>query len=242
MKNILVAGFLIAAILIADSCKKENEPNCVDGNGTVIQEQRDMDAFKNLSIDGSFNTTIYQTQSSTVDLFAESNIIPLITTEVNNQLLKISVADGQCYNATQAVEIYVNSPDYETITANGSGSVSTGTLSLGNLTYNLNGSGDFSGIIDLDKIILNLSGSGNATLVGNTGEGDLSLSGSGNIYASNFPQDKVYVTVSGSGDVHIYVSSFLDVTISGSGNVYYKGNPSVINLNRTGTGDLIDEN
>jgi len=242
LKNILLSATVIFVILIVDSCKKEIKLSCVDGNGDVIQEQRDLDSFKDLLTDGSFKTTIYQTQNSTVDLFAESNITPLITTEVTNQLLKISVASGQCYNATQAVEVYVNNPDYQTITANGSGSVNTGTLTLNSLTYNLNGSGDFNGFIDLDKIIFNLSGSGNATLVGTAGEGNLKLSGSGNIYATNFGQDKVYVTVIGSGDVHITVSSFLDVTISGSGNVYYKGNPTTINQHITGSGQLIDEN
>jgi hypothetical protein len=80
------------------------------------------------------------------------------------------------------------------------------------------------------------------TLAGNADEGNLNISGSGNIYASNFLQNKVYITLSGSGDTHISVTAYLDVTISGSGNVYYKGDPSVINKNITGTGQLIDEN
>jgi len=239
MKNILLITTVIITLLIAESCKKKT--TCIDGNGNVIQEQRDMDAFKDLLIEGAFKTTIYQTQNSTVDLFAESNIIPIITTVVNNQLLTISVAGGQCYHTTQPVEVYVNSPDYETITANSSGDVNLSNLSLDNLTYNQNGSGDLNGIFGLDKITFNLSGSGNATLVGSASQGDLKLSGSGNIYASDLAIETVYANSSGSGDMHLRVNTFLDVTISGSGNVYYKGNPGTINSTITGSGQLINE-
>ena len=229
---------LSGILLTYSACKKEVK--CTEGNGDVVQEQREVDSFKNVSVIGAFATTIYQSQNSTVDFFAESNIIPLIRTDVSNQQLRIIVQDGSCYNTNQAVEVYVNSPDYEDIQIDGSGNVDANNLNVDELVFQLNGSGKLGTIINLSKLTVILTGSGNAQIVGNGVLGDFTLSGSGNIYASNFTQDTVFIIVSGSGDAHINVSGFLDVTITGSGSVYYKGNPE-IKQNITGTGELINE-
>ena len=190
---------------------------------------------------GDFTTSIDQGQSSTVDFFAESNIIPIIRTDVNNQQLQIIVQEGNCYNTNQPIEVYISSQDYNEINVDGSGRVSANNLNLDELTLSINGSGNVNSILGLQHLNLNLTGSGDANIVGDAVRGEFSLSGSGNIYSSNFSQDTVYVKVSGSGDVHIKVSAFLDVTITGSGSVYYKGNPPTINQNISGSGKLIDE-
>ncbi len=239
MRNYLLFAILTGIIFTYNACKKET--SCTIGNGDVVQEQRELDTFKEVSIIGAFTTTIYQGQNSTVDFFAESNIIPLIRTDVSNLQLRIILQDGSCYSTNQAVAVSVNSPDYEQINIDGSGNVNANNLNLDELTFNLNGSGNLSTIIALQKLTLNLTGSGNANIVGNGNQGDYTLSGSGNIYASNFLQDTVYVSNSGSGDVHINVSALLDVTITGSGNVYYKGDPPTIHQNITGSGQLIKE-
>lgn len=238
MRNSIL--ILLIVVIACNSCKK-SETTCIDGNGDIIQEQREVDPFNKVFIIGDFTTSIDQGQISTVDFFAESNIIPIIRTDVNNQQLQIIVQGGNCYNTIQPVEVYISSPDYIEINVDGSGDISANNLNLDKLTLNIDGSGKVNSILGLQHLDLNLTGSGDANIVGDVIRGEFSLSGSGNIYSSNFSQDTVYVKVSGSGDVHIKVSAFLDVTITGSGSVYYKGNPSTINQNITGSGKLIDE-
>lgn len=240
MKNLLIiisAGILL---LVYNSCKK-NETKCIDGNADIIQDQRDLDPFVNVAVIGAFLTSIDQTQSHSVDLFAESNIVPIIRTDVGNEQLRVIVQDGNCYNTNLPVEIHIHSPDYEIIQSDGSGDISLNNLDLDELTFNLNGSGNANAILDIQNFTLSNTGSGNATIVGNGNRGDYVNSGSGNIYASNYFQESAYLVSSGSGDVHIYATETLDVVLTGSGNVYYKGNPANINQNITGSGQLINE-
>lgn len=238
MNKLIILVIAAFVTMIYTGCKKET--TCIDGNSDLVQEQRELDQFNKVSVIGSFITTLYQSDNSRVDFFAESNIIPIIRSDVSNQQLRIIVQDGNCYNTNRPVEVYINTPDYEEVSIDGSGDVSANNLNLDNLKLSLNGSGSLNALIDLQNIDMSLKGSGDINIAGSGGMGDLLNSGSGIIYSSNFAQDTVYVTVSGSGDVHINVSTFLDVTISGSGSVYYKGNPSTINQSITGSGELID--
>ena len=49
-------------------------------------------------------------------------------------------------------------------------------------------------------------------------------------------------SIAGSGDVLATVSNKIKATVVGSGSVYYKGNPSQIDSNSLGSGDVIDRN
>jgi hypothetical protein len=86
-----------------------------------------------------------------------------------------------------------------------------------------------------------LAGSGEIELWGIVGEGDLDISGSGKIKAFHLEQDKCHVSITGSGDMYVFVYDYLDAYISGSGNIYYRGNP-LIDVKITGTGSLINNN
>jgi hypothetical protein len=87
---------------------------------------------------------------------------------------------------------------------------------------------------------IRISGSGNIYLIGESSSGSFSISGSGQIKSSGFSQYECLAKISGSGDMFLNVSDFLDVTIAGSGSVYYIGDPS-INVKITGSGQLIKQ-
>jgi opacity protein-like surface antigen len=83
-----------------------------------------------------------------------------------------------------------------------------------------------------------VSGSGRVTASGTAKDVRSTISGSGSILAANLEADKCEVRISGSGDVQINVKSELDATISGSGSVSYRGNPSHVNSNASGSGHI----
>ena len=67
----------------------------------------------------------------------------------------------------------------------------------------------------------------------------MNLSGVGNIYAQNFEVKNVTITLSGVGDIKTWVTKNLTGSLSGVGNILYKGNPSTVNINKNGVGDII---
>lgn len=120
---------------------------------------------------------------------------------------------------------------------NGSGNFQIES-SLNSLNLYQSGSGNsiLKGSISSNIEIYN-SGSGNISILTNLSEVQMTNSGSGNIEAENINSKEVTVNNSGSGNCKVEAIEKLYVIISGSGNVYYKGSPEKIK-DITGSGDL----
>lgn len=140
----------------------------------------------------------------------------------------------------------------------GSGSIQVDVNVTHSLAVNLSGSGKLdlkgncktfgshvsgSGKIKLDASIsdeaeFEISGSGRIEASGAAHSVKASISGSGKVLGANLETTSCEINLSGSGDVEINVKDSLDARISGSGTVSYKGNPSHVNSNASGSGKL----
>jgi hypothetical protein len=143
------------------------------------------------------------------------------------------------------------------LNVSGSGSLEA-EIEAGEVSADVSGSGDLSvkgkcksfssdvsgsGDVKLTVAIaggadFDISGSGKIEASGTAQTVKAEITGSGKIYASNLETDKCKVVISGSGDVEINVKTELDARITGSGTVEYKGNPSRVNSDASGSGSV----
>lgn len=245
---------LTTVIIWSAGCNKMNR---IEGNGQITIESRQMVSFNKVENDGTFNVYIRHDSVYTAKVEAESNLIPHIRTRINGNTLEIDTRENLRNN--YPMNIYITTPIISGAYLNGSGSVTLDSLDTKNMEVDLSGSGIMSGeiistslttrISGSGKINLNaftnscnarVSGSGDIELIGESLTGDFSISGSGNIRSTNFVQNECISKISGSGNMYLNVTDFLDVTISGSGTVYYVGNPQV-NKKITGSGSVIKQ-
>jgi hypothetical protein len=143
----------------------------------------------------------------------------------------------------EPIRIFVHTPEIFYISLEGSGMISCDDLIyVDYLKIDLTGSGVID-LRDIDALEMDvmLSGSGEIELWGIARSGDLSIPGSGKIKAYHLEQDECYASISGSGDMYVFVYDYLDANISGSGNIFYRGNPQ-IKVKITGSGSLINNN
>ena len=230
---------LMALLVLSAGCKKETK--CIDGNGDLVQETRDMEQFTSVNLYGSSHLFFSQGANSRAGVFAESNIIPLITTTINAQkVLIIDVKNDECYNTNHTPEVTLMSPDCFSFSLFGSGNFEAHGLNLNTFDMATVGSSNINSSFNAYYFNVESSGSGNANFAGNATRSSIKLLGSGNIYSKTAPCDTCFILSEGSGDITLTVMSYLEVTIKGSGNVYYTGNPEV-NSVITGSGLLIKE-
>ena len=234
-----IAIVLLVIITAIGACKKENE--CITGNGDIKQETRDVGEYNTVTASGAFNITFAQTSISQVDLFGDSNILPIIKTTVANKNLNISTDGSTCYTTNNTVEITLSSPLITRLTLDGSGKIVGNGLNQDDLYYQTNGAAVINSSFTVKNFESHINGSGNASYVGTAETSILTITGTGSIFASTLFTDKCTVTISGVGDVRIHVNEELNVIISGTGSVYYSGDPGIINTNITGSGQLIKE-
>jgi hypothetical protein len=82
-----------------------------------------------------------------------------------------------------------------------------------------------------------LSGSGQVELMGNAVMASYTLNSSGKIDALELRAEDVEASNTGSGNIWLFATEFLDVVITGSGDVIYRGEPT-LNYSITGSGRL----
>ena len=173
----------------------------------------------------------------------------------------ITVKDLEAISVSGSGELITEgkiTTDQLDLNVSGSGSLQTDVNVSGDMDANVSGSGriDVKGSckrIDSDisgsgKVVaaltisevasIGISGSGKFECSGTAKEIKTNISGSGKVYAANLEVDICNVRISGSGDVEINVKSELDANISGSGTVSYKGTPSHVNGNSSGSGKV----
>lgn len=120
----------------------------------------------------------------------------------------------------------------------GSGNLAVKGTSKG-FESSVSGSGRVEMEMNVDgKSDFNISGSGRIEAAGKSDDVDIAISGSGKVLGADLETKRCDVRISGSGNVEINVREELESNISGSGSVSYKGNPSKINNNASGSGTI----
>jgi len=259
MKNLLFI-FAASAILLY-SCEGI-WPDCLDGNGVMTTETRDVSSFTGVQSNGDFDVYIYPGEEIGVTVEADENLMDLIITRVSGNDLIIETRHGNCIRSSEDIRITVRVPELSRIDLNGSGNIWCDSLTTQSFDAELDGSGiircvslsvstldvemDGSGEVEangvFDEVTTVIDGSGEVILTGESPNADLSINGSGKIEAGNLVTHTCYANITGSGTIYTRVMDLLEVDISGSGIVYYYGDSPVVNTKISGSGQVIKKN
>ena len=216
---------------------------CVNGQGPLTDSTLSVASFSGIHISDNANVYLRQGPVQEVTVTTQENILEDIDIEVINDILLIKL-DGCHYSYDLDVFVTLAQPLSE-ISVSGSGDLIGDTLiqAAQNLTLDISGSGEISLETTATDIESEISGSGGLNLSGTAVNHNLKISGSGDLSSYDLVCDNHDLGVSGAGTGEVYVNGgTLDVRISGSGKVYYKGSPSSINTQITGSGSLVDDN
>lgn len=236
MQNSILFLTFFTFIIYFSGCKKDND--CIVGNGDLKQETRDVGDFNKIYANGTFNISFSQTNSAQVDLFGDSNILPIISTTVNQGNLSITTLDDHCYSIQNTIEITATAPQFEGITLEGAGKIEAHNITTDQLRFETNGAATINSSFTTEFVSVFINGSGDAQLTGIAEHCGFYIGGAGSIQSSTLIVNICTITIEGSGDIYIHVNNEMTVVINGSGNVYYTGDPD-INSQINGTGRLI---
>lgn len=215
----LLGMFFMALILLSNTSCMFKEG--IRGNGIVEEEVRNVPAFNQLDISGTFNVFLSQGETESVTIEADSNIIPVIQTEVNDGRLSVKIENGVKISKSKKSSVYITINDINKLDFRG----------VGNLKC----------LTDLNLSIVDISNSGvgNMELTGSAQVCSIHNSGVGNLKASDFVVQKLTVSNVGVGNVEIHAVEELSMSNSGVGNVSYWGTASIKEINSSGVGKII---
>jgi hypothetical protein len=220
----------------------------VAGSGNVVSETREARDFDRITLSGVGTVTIAQTGEESLAIEAEDNILPLLTSEVHDHELELSVQHDAHISPRASIHFYVTVKDLHAISLSGAGKIELSTLKSRDLRLALSGSGDLTapelsaetldirlsgaGKIAVDRLTaseldVTLSGLGNVKLAGHVARQTVSIPGAGSYDAVELTSDHARVKMSGAGSATVNVSETLEATVSGVGSIRYAGQPRV---------------
>ncbi|RSC92232.1 head GIN domain-containing protein [Tenacibaculum singaporense] len=215
----------------------------IKGNGKVITETRKISSFDKVNVGGSFDVYLIDGTEGKITLEGEENILKYIETEVKNGKLNIHFKENTNIKTTKKLIVTVPFEDIESIALGGSGNViAKKRIRADEASFALGGSGNITASVEANTVKTSIGGSGNIKLKGKTDNLKCAIGGSGNVKGYDLKANSLKASIAGSGDVLATVTNKIKATVVGSGSVYYKGNPSQIDSNSLGSGDVIDRN
>lgn len=220
--------------------------SCLDdfsilGNGHQQTEDRWTTSFDEIKSSGAFEVYVASGDNYSVEVTAESNLLPYIITEVDGGKLKIRTQGIHNLHNTRPMEVYITTPVLNGLTLSGSGSIETEHFTGSKLGITISGSGRITTSVDVHDLNANISGSGKIDVTGYCNHTDLLISGSGKIKAFDLEQNSCKAKISGSGNMYVNVTDYIDVNISGSGDLHFVSTPDV-HSSISGSGKVINDN
>ncbi len=240
MKKVL---FLFAAffILLVSSYSCVTVDPVIVGNQNTETEYRESDYFEKISVSVPYHVTVKNGLTSSVQIIAESNLIPYIETKLGDKTLYINIEGNTELINHDQIEIIITTPNLNEIRQYDSGEIITDYFNPSTVDLENLGSGTIDAAFNTNELHADVSGSGKIILEGTAETAAMRVSESGSIEAYNFVLYNGDASMTGGGTIFINAKENLNVNISGNGNIYYINYP-VIYQNITGFGRLINAN
>jgi hypothetical protein len=210
----------------------------VIGSGNKTTETRPMSGFDSIDLYGVGKLIVRQTGTQSLSIEGDDNIVPLVTTEVSGQTLRIGLESGTQIQPRLPLVFNATVSDLSALTLSGAGSIEGDDLRAGNFETKISGAGNTHlGNLTAGTLRATLSGAGGFAVSGNVSDQEVVLSGAGNYRADELQSRNARVRASGAGSATVRVSDNLAANLSGVGSVRYYGSPAV-QQHKSGLGSI----
>lgn len=214
----------------------------ISGSGKQAQKTFDVSEFRRVFLVGQGNMEIVQGGEESLVVQAETNILPRVRVQVENENLWIRFEQGSWPDAirpTRPVSYRLACRHIEALTLYGRGDVHAGSLETPSLTLDTAGSGSVRiDRLQAEMLTVRIHGSAEMVLAGTATDQDIEINGSGWVRGERLDCRRARIRINGSGTVRSRVLEQLDAEINGSGEVFYRGDATAETKIR-GTGKII---
>jgi len=212
MKRLL--SLIVLTLLVSAGC--HHDFNEVKGSGKRELQKREIAPFTSISTEGAFNIEVVCQKDVSLEVEGDDNILPLVSSEVRNNVLHLSNTKG--YSVNEPVTFRISVPNLEAILANGAGKI------------------QITGVSN-DKLQISSNGAAVITAAGTTKMVGVDTNGAAKIDTHNLRSTHAVVDSKGASKVDLGVCDKLDVNVSGVSHVTYRGDP-VVNKTIHGPGKV----
>jgi len=189
----------------------------VRGEGDVTSETRQVDSFTAIDVGGGIRLIAAVGEPLSVQVRAQSNILPIIATDVSNDTLHVSSRES--FLSTDAVEVHVSLPTLSAVTLSGGSN------------------GEVSGVTG-SELAADLSGGSRMSATGTIANLTVTASGGSRAELQQLPAATVAVNLSGGSVAIVQASDEVQGSASGGAALTVAGE-ATLNVQATGGATVV---
>jgi len=198
---VLGAGVMVGVILLLAACE-----DSVRGTGMNVNEQRDLPEFTELSVNGTLSAEVTIGSPQSVTVSGDSNIVPLIRTEVRSGRLVVEPRNR--FRSDPPVRVVITVAQLGWAGATGALSITVTGLRTESFTVRASGASTIRAAGSADRL-------------------DAEASGASRLRLEDVNARDARVDASGASSIDLQVSSTLEGDASGASSIRYGGSPQV---------------
>lgn len=227
--------------------------------GGLITEEMDFTDFTRVEVEGTFEVEIVQADLFSITISADESFFDYIAVAKEGETLRIYLNPRHTFTdftlQARALKAEVNMPALSGVSLSGAskgtvtGFKSTEDLSLnvsgasslaiydgeaGDTEFEVSGASKITGSIIADDVNFEVSGASNIDLEGSANNIIATASGASKLNLADFHINNVNVQLSGASEASLNIKGRLDCFLSAASRLYFKGNPTMGNVNVTG--------
>ncbi len=236
---------IAVVILLLCGCQREQWDDCITSTGPTVSEQRVVSGHYIIELEDRIDLELDPTTVGKLTVTGGRNLLDQVRTEVVDGILHIS--NNNTCNWVRSfkprITVRASSVGLERLVLRGTGDVRcTDTIMAPLLAVEQWGAqGTVRLLLAVNNVEVGLhTGAGDVVLHGRcTGEARLYSGIMGPIDASGLRASRVSVNNSGITDIRCWATDELHVLIGDVGDVYYRGEPSLLNTDIQGSGQVL---
>jgi hypothetical protein len=241
-KALIIIGIVVAVAVIVTLLVLKGWPGALVGSGNLETEQYTFADFTRVEISSAFEFEIKQSNSYSMSITADDNVIDHVLVFQDGQTLVIGFLRRLGifpYFGSVTLRASLTMPQLHALTASGasSGTVS-GFSSSEDLDVIVSGASSVTGNVTAGDVKFDIIGASTIRLEGSAGNMTATVSGASDFDLGQFTVDNANVNVSGASSGTINLDGRLDANISGASTLLYIGNPVMGTINVSGASTL----
>jgi len=210
----------------------------IKGNRNVVTQERDIEGgFTIIKASEGLDVYITQSETTSIEVEADANVIELIATDISNGTLRIHTEKniGRC----KAKKVHVNVPNIEKIVGtSGSDVFGTSTIIADNIEIKSNSGADVKLEVEAEHVTCSSSSGADIKIAGIADSLEADASSGSDIHAKDLRVKDCNASVSSGADITIYVTEKLVANSSSGGDISYYGNPESVSKNKSVAGGI----
>ena len=232
-KIVIITAFILP--LFFSSCVLSPS---VKGNGNVVEETRKTQPFNQIKVSRGMNVYISQGDETKVTVEADENLLDVIETKVQGDVLTITT-DGIIRKA-KVKKVYVTTPEITAIKSTAGSNVFSETmLNANEMEISATAGSNIKLDINIGSGEISANAGSNIMLEGKSEKLRCKASSGSNIKAEDLRTKEGSARVSSGANIWISTETALEGEASSGGNIFYYGSPEKTEIHSSSGGNVI---